>query len=124
MDLRTRYSVSAIVPDTRMEAGIIALDYHWISTIWAPNFIQFDQAFSYQEFENYLDLHGISARPIPASRHNKNGLESKDKIIRDIFLRISPNACNETIAAQQIIRISMAMMYALLSSWKKDSLGH
>lgn len=69
MDATTRYSVGAVVSDTGTKATISALDSHWISPFSAPNSIQFDQAFSNQEFENFHHLHGISARPIPADRN-------------------------------------------------------
>ena len=105
-DATTRYSVDAVVPDTEMEAAIIVLDSNWIFSFWPPISIQFDQAISNQEFENFLDFHDISARHIPALRHSKNVLESKYKVIRHLFLRIGPNICNETTTTQQAIRIS------------------
>ena len=62
--------------DTGMEAAIGVLDSHWISPSWAPDSIQFDQAFANKEFSDFLSLHGINPRPIPARRHNKNLIES------------------------------------------------
>ena len=71
MDKTTRDSVGDFLPDTEMESAIIVLDSHWTSPFWALNSIQFDPVVSNQEFDNFLDLYGISARP------NKNVLESK-----------------------------------------------
>ena len=104
----TRYSVGTVVPDVGMESAVNALDSLWISQFWSPKAIQFDQAFHNEIFLKYLNTYGIEARPIPARRHNKNVLESKHKIIRDIFLRIKSEDGNisDTLAAQQSIRIS------------------
>ena len=68
-----------------MQAAIEILDSHWISPFWATDFIQFDQAFANKEANDFLSLHGINPRPVPALRHNKNIIESKNKGIRDIF---------------------------------------
>ena len=108
MDSSTRYSAGSVVPDTSMESAISVLDSHWISPFWAPNAIQFDKAFSNHEFQEFLSLHGINPRSIPARRHNKNVLDSKHKMIREILLRIisGNESVSEIIAAQQAIRIS------------------
>ena len=108
VDASTRYSAGIVVPDTGMQTAIEAFDLLWISLFWAPISIQFDQAFDKKEFNEFLALHGINARPIPAGRHNKDVIESKHKIIRDIFLHIKTSLpeFSETLAAQQAIRIS------------------
>ncbi len=108
MDAATRYSVGAVVPDTGMVSAIDVLDSHWISQFWAPNSMQFDQAFDNEIFKNFLNVYGIESRPIPARRHNKNALESKHKIIRDIFIRLQSESdpSPEAMRAQQAIIIS------------------
>ncbi len=91
-----------------MEAATSILDSHWISQFWAPKAIQFDQAFANERFLQFLELYGIERRPIPARRHNKNVLESKHKVIRDILLRLENGSddVGESLRAQQSIRIS------------------
>ena len=108
MDATTRYSAGIVVPDTGMQTAIEALDPLWISSFWAPISIQYDQVFDINEFNEFFALHDINSRPIPARRHNKNVIESKHKIIRDIFLRIKTSLpeCSETLAAKQAIRTS------------------
>ena len=108
MDATTRYSAGAVLNDTGMDAAIGFLDSHWISPFWVPESIKFDQAFANKVFNDFLSLHDINPRPIPARRHNKNVIESKHKIIRDILLRIAANneAISDIIGAQQAIRIS------------------
>ena len=61
-----------------------------------------------KDFTDFLSLRDITARPIPARRHNKNVIESRHKVIRDIFVCIrSDNAAYiETMSARQAIRIS------------------
>ena len=71
MDASTRYSAGSVIPNTGMKAAIEALDSHWIFHFWAPNSIQFDQASASKEFIEFLPLHDIIARPVPARRHNK-----------------------------------------------------
>lgn len=71
----------------------------------------FDPAFNNSEFTKYLDDHGIECRPLPPRRHNKNAIESKHKIIRDIYLRLKGNqaehsAVNEQLLVQQAMRVS------------------
>ena len=108
MDGTKRYSTGAIVPHTGMKAAVWVLDSYWISPFWVLESIQFDQAFANKEFTEFLSLHGINARSVPAQCHNKNVIESKHKVIKDIFLRTkSTNAdlC-ETLAVQQAIHIS------------------
>ena len=56
----------------------------------------------------FLSTFDVENRPIPARRHYKNVLESKHKIIKDIFLQVKENneTLSDTIPAQQAIRIS------------------
>ncbi len=69
--------------------------------------MKFDQAFDNENFQNFLNVYGIESRPIPARRHNKNVLESKHKIIRDIFIRLESESdpYSEAMRAQQAIKI-------------------
>ena len=75
MDATTRYSAVTDVPDSSMETPIEVLDSHRISPFRAPDSIQFDQAFVNKEFNDFLSLHGINPRPVPARRHDKNVIE-------------------------------------------------
>ena len=70
--------------------------------------MKFGIAFPSKAFTEFLSLHGINAISVPARLQNKNVIESKLKVIRDIFLRIkSKNAdlC-EIVAVKQAIHIS------------------
>ena len=57
-------------------------------------------------------MFGIEARPIPPLRHNKNILESKHRITRNVFLRLpsAAQACDSSpdtsVLVLQSIRIS------------------
>lgn len=82
----TRYSIEAVVTDTGIEAAMLNFDSNWISQLWAPTALKFDQAFANEPFLKYLELHRIEPRPIQARRNKKNALESKHKIIPDVFL--------------------------------------
>lgn len=86
MDSVSRYSSGISVPDTSMTHAIVAFESNWISPFWAPDAVIFDHAVKNSIFVNYLSNHDVQARPIPPCRHKKNALESKQKIIRDIFL--------------------------------------
>ena len=95
MDATTRYSVGADVPHNSMQSAISFLDAHWISPCRTPNAIQYDLAFNNHGFSHLLYTLYILNRPMPALGHDKNFLEPKHKIRRNIFLRIKESS--ETI---------------------------
>lgn len=47
-----------------------------------------DSAFRSKDFQSFADTYDIQLKPLPPRRHNKNVLQSKHKVIRDIFLRL------------------------------------
>ncbi len=107
-DTTTRYSFGSIVDDTNMSSVIQVIESQWISHFWAPESMQFDQAFDNSEFKRYFSSYDIECRPIPARRHNKNALESKHRIIRDILLLLNYyiNEKEHPLLVQQALRIS------------------
>lgn len=58
-----------------------------MSPFWAPNAVQYDLAFYNHEFKDFLSTFNILTRPIPARQDNKNVMESKQKITRDVILK-------------------------------------
>lgn len=88
MDSATRYSAGAVVQTTNMEDAIIAFDSHWVSQFWTPENVLYDPAFHNEEFKSYLLQLGSECKAIPPRRHNKNVLESKHRVIRDVYLRL------------------------------------
>lgn len=86
MDSVSRCSAGFPVTDTTMSNAITAFEAHWITLFWPPDTVLYDPAFDNSEFTAYLHSLGINASPIPPRRHKNNVLESKHKIIRDIFL--------------------------------------
>ena len=88
MDAKTRYSTGAVVNSTSMADAIVAFDACWLSPFWAPLSLQADTAFQGNEFSSFLHDLGTELRPSPPYRHNKNALESKHRVIRDVFLRL------------------------------------
>ncbi len=55
---------------------------------WASDAGLYDPAFKNDKFQSYLSKHSIEARPLPPRRHNKNVIESKHRVIRDIYIRL------------------------------------
>lgn len=111
MGSTVRYSVGMIVPDTSMQHAICALESQWISQFWMPGGVIFDQAFDNSIFRSYLNKCDIEPIALPPRRHNKNVLESKHKILRDIYIRLKHcndigNFVTEDIIIQQTFRIS------------------
>jgi len=109
MDAITRYSAGSCVPDTSMVHSILSFETLWISQFWIPSAILFDRAFKNTQFDDWMKNYGIDSNPIPPRRHNKNVLESKHRIIRDIFIRLkSANESNiqPEFLVQQSLRIS------------------
>lgn len=109
MDSVTRYSVGSCMPDTTMYSSILAFESGWMSEFWTPNSVLYDPAFKNEEFQSWIAGYEISARPIPPRRHNKNALESKHRIIRDIYLRMksaSTEGMDNKVLFQQAVRVS------------------
>ena len=111
MDASSRYSAGDVVDTTAMKQAIASFESLWISPFWTPKTVLYDQAFENGEFKNYLESHDIEIRPIPPRRHNKNVIESKHRIIRDVYLRLKSDtkAIDEKmdrLLVQQALRIS------------------
>lgn len=88
MDSGSRYSVGTTVADTKMATALLAFEAHWITAFWCPETILYDPAFHNSEFEDYVKALDIPIFPLPSRRHNINVLESKHRIIRDVYLRL------------------------------------
>ena len=111
MDSYSRYSAGSVVSSTTMGEAIPIFDAHWISAFWAPDTVLYDRAFNTNMFKSYLSDLGSEMRPIPPRRHNKNVLEYKHRIIRDVYLRLKDtkkdqDTPNESLFVQQALRIS------------------
>lgn len=108
MDAKTRYSSGCIVSSTNMHEAVAAFDSHWVSTFWPPGSVQADQSFNSKEFKSYLNIFDIKLRPVPPYRHSNNVLESKHRILRDIYIRLrseSPS-CDPRVLVSRMFRIS------------------
>ena len=88
MDATTRYSSGLLVPSLSMKDTVVVFMSTWLSDFWPPVNVQGDLAFDNDEFKDYLLLYDIQFRPVPPRRHSKNVLESKHRILRDIYLRL------------------------------------
>eukprot|EP00178_Gracilaria_changii_P015990 TRINITY_DN4502_c0_g1_i1.p1 TRINITY_DN4502_c0_g1~~TRINITY_DN4502_c0_g1_i1.p1 ORF type:complete len:217 (+),score=18.60 TRINITY_DN4502_c0_g1_i1:155-805(+) len=84
MDTSSRYSAGCPVEGTSMENTVFAFEALWVSPFWNPKAVVFDQAFNNTLFCDYLQQYDIEKRPVSSKRHNKNILESKHIVIRDI----------------------------------------
>jgi len=111
MDSTTRFSVGAVVNSSNMLDAIEVFESSWLSQFWEPEVVAFDQAFNSDIFLKFLGKYGIEARPLPSRRHNKNVLESKHRIIRDVYIRLKADAEGDPTLSgrtlvQQALRIS------------------
>lgn len=108
MDAQTRYSTGLLVPSTSMHDAIPAFETLWLSEFWPPNGVQGDKAFDNSEFKDYLSLYDVNFRPVPPRRHSKNVLESKHRILRDIYLRLKSASPSEDprLLVAKMFRIS------------------
>jgi len=88
MDTISRYSVGSVVDTTNMDQAIEVFENTWLSQFWEPEEVVFDRGFNNAPFKSFLSKYSISARALPPRRHSKNVIESKHRIIRDIFLRL------------------------------------
>ena len=84
-----------------MISALEVLETQWISAFWTPDSILFDQAFDNDIFKNCLSTYDTSCKPIPPRCQQKNVIESKHKVIRDIYLRLKvcsdPNTAISTL---------------------------
>ena len=111
MDSVSRYSVGEVVDNTSMIQAIPLFESLCITPFRVPEDVLFDPAFDNTDFKDCLTSHGINARPIPPRRHNKNVLESKHKIFRDVYLRLKAEnepatKEHDRLLVQQAIRIT------------------
>ena len=109
MDSSSRYSAAVPVDSLKMSDAITAFEACWITPFWAPAAVQGDTPFQKSEFSKYLDAIGTDSRPAPPYRHSKQALESKHRVIRDIFIRLNvSNSSNvdKKFLALQAVRIS------------------
>ena len=110
MDSSTRLSQGAIVTTKTVREAIDHFEMIWVSQYGYPESLLADQAFITDEFKRYADSVGMNLLPVPSRRHNKNVLESKHRVLRDIFNRIKE--CNSTsdstdqMVVQQVMRIA------------------
>ena len=107
MDASTRYSHGAVVESTNIAEAILYFEMLWATRYGYPNNIVYDKAFDCAEFKEYISKTGIIGNPVPSRRHNKNVLESKHKVLRDIYMRLGNenNDCPR-ILIQHMFRIS------------------
>lgn len=92
MDSATRFSAGFIVEYMKLSSSILAFETCWVSQFWIPGSVHAYDAFNRTKFRDYLTSHNIAFRPVPPRRHRKNAIESKNGIIRSIFLRLNQAA--------------------------------
>eukprot|EP00173_Palmaria_palmata_P002678 Plantae.Rhodophyta-Palmaria_palmata.ctg2798.p1 GENE.Plantae.Rhodophyta-Palmaria_palmata.ctg2798~~Plantae.Rhodophyta-Palmaria_palmata.ctg2798.p1 ORF type:complete len:702 (+),score=86.29 Plantae.Rhodophyta-Palmaria_palmata.ctg2798:107-2212(+) len=88
MEASCRYSSGAPVDSTSVSQAIKFIEERYFSEFWVPGSIRFDSAFNNDIFTSWCNENDIKPEPIPARRHNKLALESKHKILRNIFLKL------------------------------------
>ncbi len=84
-----RYSIGIPVSSTDVQSAMDAIESRWFTEFWPPQFETFDNAFSTAYFKEFLKEYGISPLVIPARRRNKLAIESKHRILRDIFVTLN-----------------------------------
>eukprot|EP00171_Calliarthron_tuberculosum_P018762 IDg18762t1 len=96
---------------TAMTHAIEVFESTWMSELLVPKVVAFDQAFASELFLSFLDKYGIEKRSISARRHNKNVIELKHRVIRDVYLRLKEDSeddltVSKTVLVQQALRIT------------------
>ena len=84
-----------------MTEAIEEFETTWIKPFWSPGAVQGDKAFDNATFREYLLAHDIDFRPVPPRRHNKNAIESRNRILRNIYMRL--RHANPTISPKLLI---------------------
>lgn len=88
MDPKSRSSVGAVVESYHISFAIEFFESRSLSEFWPPNEVVYDRAFATELFESFLNKYRIEHTPLFAIRHNKNTIESKNRIIRDVYLSL------------------------------------
>lgn len=108
MDVLSRFSACYIVPDVSVHHALVASESCWLSQSRQPVRVQGDQAFNVEEFPGYLKMFDVKFNQIPSRRHSKNPVESKHRVIRNIFLHLKsafPHIALDLLA-YQAVRVS------------------
>lgn len=92
MDLISRYSAAHVVSSSTFKEAIMGFEACWVSQFWYPDSIRADKAFIHGDFKKYEDTPGIRLESVPPGRHSKNAIESKQNIIRGIYLRLKADS--------------------------------
>ena len=100
MDTKSRYSVGAVVENTNMIDAIEVFESIWLSEFWTPETVAFDQAFKTELFCQFLKKYNVEQRPYPARRHNKNLIESKHRVIHNVYLRLKSSCENDATTSE------------------------
>lgn len=88
MEAQGRFSLVAPVASTSIPHAIEFMETRYFTELWPPAAIHEDAAFYATEFPEWCTSHDITFHPIPARRHNKLSIESKHRILREIFIRL------------------------------------
>lgn len=88
MESATKYSLGSVVTDVKILTTLTQLNMLGILPFWVPTKVLFGSVFTNADFEGYVKLNWLKMGLLPPSRHSKNVIESKCKVIRDIFSRL------------------------------------
>lgn len=103
MDTASRYSVGSVVQSTNMDEAIDVFEGTWLSQFWEPEEVAFDPGFNNDQFKSFLEKYGVLVRPLPPRRHSKNVIESKHRIIRDIYLRLKSSTEDHSTQSDKVL---------------------
>ncbi len=63
-----------------------------------PQFVKFDMQFDVDAFKTFLQENDITPHKLPVRRHNKFSMESKHRVLRDIYIRLKHAAPDESFS--------------------------
>lgn len=110
MDTSTRLSHGTVVQTRSFAEAIEFFELVLVSQYGYSKSILADQAFNTDEFTEYANSVGMKLLPVPSRRHNKNVLESKHRVLLDIYTRIKENnsdtVCTDQMMIQQVFRVA------------------
>lgn len=86
MNSMFRYSSGSPVARLSLSDVISAMQKCWITHFWSPENVKGDQGYNKKKCKGYLEQVGSNFRPSPSRRPSKNSIESKQRIIKDIYI--------------------------------------
>lgn len=88
MDVETLFSATSVVQSTAFEKAVVSFESVWLDLFWSQTSIHGDIPVRKEGFRKYVEMYGMTIRPVPPRQHKINPTEPRHGTTRSIFLRL------------------------------------